>query len=196
MAGSADCSNIKVIEAAVGEATRSGTYYETEHVISHGFGRIDVRPSAAHRDKVEAYVARGIEEGAWLRCGGARPDEPELADGFYYLPTVLDRCTSDMSVTQDESFGPVLTVESFRDSEWKPPNSYICSGLVQVGFVEAISEYILRRQLPPWVLNEVAGVPGLRVIGYVEAGWDGHQDVLSLARDADRLPVLRDTGGA
>ena len=47
-----------------------------------------------------------------------------------------------------------------------------------------------------WVLNEVAGVPGLRVIGYVEAGWDGHQDVLSLARDADRLPVLRDTGGA
>jgi betaine-aldehyde dehydrogenase len=73
--------------------------------------------SAAHRDKVESYVARGIEEGAWLRCGGARPDEPELADGFYYLPTVLDRCTSDMSVTQDESFGPVLTVESFRSED-------------------------------------------------------------------------------
>jgi betaine-aldehyde dehydrogenase len=69
--------------------------------------------SAAHRDKVEAYVAAGIAEGAVLRCGGARPDDPALADGFYYLPTVLDGCRSDMSVVQTESFGPVLTVETF-----------------------------------------------------------------------------------
>ncbi len=73
--------------------------------------------SAAHRDKVEAYVARGLAEGAVLRCGGARPDDPYLADGYYYLPTVLDGCTSSMSVTQDESFGPVLTVETFRDED-------------------------------------------------------------------------------
>lgn len=73
--------------------------------------------SAAHREKVEAYVARGIAEGAVLRCGGARPDDPYLAGGYYYLPTVLDRCTSSMSVTQDESFGPVLTVETFRDED-------------------------------------------------------------------------------
>lgn len=73
--------------------------------------------SAAHRDKVEAYVARGLAEGAVLRCGGARPTDPALADGFYYLPTVLDGCRSDMSVTQDESFGPVLTVETFADED-------------------------------------------------------------------------------
>jgi betaine-aldehyde dehydrogenase len=73
--------------------------------------------SERHRDKVEAYVAAGLAEGAVLRCGGARPDDPALADGFYYLPTVLDRCTSDMSVTQDESFGPVLTVETFRTED-------------------------------------------------------------------------------
>ena len=73
--------------------------------------------SAAHRDKVEAYVAAGVAEGAVLRCGGKRPDAPDLADGFYYLPTVLDRCTTSMSVTQDESFGPVLTVETFRDED-------------------------------------------------------------------------------
>ena len=73
--------------------------------------------SAQHRDKVEAYVAAGVAEGAVLRCGGARPDDPELADGFYYLPTVLDGCTSAMSVTQNESFGPVLTVETFRDED-------------------------------------------------------------------------------
>ena len=69
--------------------------------------------SAAHREKVEKYVAVGLAEGAVLRCGGRRPDDPDLADGFYYLPTVLDGCRSDMSVTQDESFGPVLTVETF-----------------------------------------------------------------------------------
>jgi len=73
--------------------------------------------SGAHRDKVEAYVARGLEEGAVLRCGGERPDDPALADGFYYLPTILDGVTSSMSVAQDESFGPVLTVETFRDEE-------------------------------------------------------------------------------
>lgn len=69
--------------------------------------------SAAHRAKVEAYVAKGLEDGAVLRCGGARPSGPEFEAGFYYLPTVLDECSSDMSVVQDESFGPVLTVERF-----------------------------------------------------------------------------------
>jgi betaine-aldehyde dehydrogenase len=69
--------------------------------------------SKQHRDKVAAYVERGIVEGAELRCGGGPPDDPELDKGFYYLPTVLDRCTSDMSVTREESFGPVLTVETF-----------------------------------------------------------------------------------
>ncbi|MFI2436590.1 aldehyde dehydrogenase family protein [Streptomyces sp. NPDC018693] len=73
--------------------------------------------SAAHRDKVEAYVAGGVEEGAVLRCGGARPDGDAYARGFYYLPTVLDECTSGMSVVREESFGPVLTVERFTDED-------------------------------------------------------------------------------
>ncbi|MGI8675853.1 MAG: aldehyde dehydrogenase family protein [Nocardioidaceae bacterium] len=73
--------------------------------------------SAAHREKVEAYVAAGIVEGATLRCGGRRPDAPELADGYYYQPTILDDCRSGMSVVSDESFGPVLTVETFTDED-------------------------------------------------------------------------------
>jgi betaine-aldehyde dehydrogenase len=73
--------------------------------------------SSAHREKVEAYVAAGIAEGAVLRCGGRRPDDPQLAGGFFYLPTVLDECTQDMSVVHDESFGPVLTVERFTDED-------------------------------------------------------------------------------
>ena len=73
--------------------------------------------SMAHREKVEAYVAAGVAEGAILRCGGKRPDDPALASGSYYLPTILDGCTSGMRVTQDESFGPVLTVETFSDED-------------------------------------------------------------------------------
>jgi betaine-aldehyde dehydrogenase len=73
--------------------------------------------SAAHRSKVEAYVAAGIAEGAVLRCGGRRPDDPGLAEGFYYLPTVLDACHAGMTVVRDESFGPVLTVETFTGED-------------------------------------------------------------------------------
>ncbi|OAR27329.1 betaine-aldehyde dehydrogenase [Streptomyces sp. ERV7] len=73
--------------------------------------------SAGHLAKVEAYVAAGLAEGAVLRCGGARPDDPALAGGHYYPPTVLDECTAAMSVVRDESFGPVLTVERFRDED-------------------------------------------------------------------------------
>ncbi|MFF7177253.1 aldehyde dehydrogenase family protein [Streptomyces sp. NPDC008121] len=73
--------------------------------------------SAAHRAKVEAYVERGIAEGAVLRCGGARPEGPAYDEGYYYLPTVLDACRSEMSVVREESFGPVLTVERFADGD-------------------------------------------------------------------------------
>src|SRR5690349_7465864 len=73
--------------------------------------------SAQHLAKVEAYVAAGIAEGAVLRCGGARPDDPALAGGHYYPPTVLDECTQDMRVVHEESFGPVLTVERFTDED-------------------------------------------------------------------------------
>ncbi|MDO9457573.1 aldehyde dehydrogenase family protein [Nocardioides sp.] len=69
--------------------------------------------SAAHRDKVEAYVAAGVAEGAKLLLGGERPTGPAYDAGYFYLPTVLDGCTSEMSVVQEESFGPVLTIETF-----------------------------------------------------------------------------------
>jgi betaine-aldehyde dehydrogenase len=69
--------------------------------------------SAQHLAKIEDYVAAGLAEGARLRCGGRRPANPELADGFYYRPTVLDDCHSGMRVVREESFGPVLTVELF-----------------------------------------------------------------------------------
>ena len=69
--------------------------------------------SASHRDKVQAYVDMAVTEGAVVRCGGSPPDDPSLTNGYYFLPTVLDGCSADMNCVQEESFGPVLTVETF-----------------------------------------------------------------------------------
>jgi betaine-aldehyde dehydrogenase len=73
--------------------------------------------SAAHRDKVERYVADALAEGAVLRAGGKRPEGSKFVNGFFYRPTVLDNCTTEMTCVQDESFGPILTVETFETEE-------------------------------------------------------------------------------
>lgn len=69
--------------------------------------------SEQHRAKVEAYVELGISEGATLITGGARPSDPALANGSFYLPTIFDRCDRSMRIVQEETFGPILTVERF-----------------------------------------------------------------------------------
>ncbi|WP_408648600.1 aldehyde dehydrogenase family protein [Streptomonospora mangrovi] len=73
--------------------------------------------SAEHRAKVEAAVARGVKEGAHLAAGGRRPDDPDLAAGFFYRPTVFTGCRGDMDIVQTEVFGPVVTVETFRTED-------------------------------------------------------------------------------
>ncbi len=54
-----------------------------------------------------------------LRCGGKRPEPSETrpATGYFYEPTVLDRCTREMRVVREETFGPILTVETFRTED-------------------------------------------------------------------------------
>ncbi|RZL82589.1 MAG: aldehyde dehydrogenase family protein [Rhodococcus sp. (in: high G+C Gram-positive bacteria)] len=73
--------------------------------------------STAQRDKIEAYVALGISEGATLRTGGSRPADPALDAGSYYLPTIFDHCDRSMRIVQEETFGPILTVERFTTEE-------------------------------------------------------------------------------
>ncbi|MFI1976782.1 aldehyde dehydrogenase family protein [Streptomyces wedmorensis] len=70
--------------------------------------------SAAHRDRVEAYVELGRKEGARVVAGGERPD---FARGFYVAPTLLADCTNEMRVVREEIFGPVVVVVPFDDEE-------------------------------------------------------------------------------
>ncbi|GAB7103927.1 aldehyde dehydrogenase family protein [Streptomyces phaeofaciens JCM 4814] len=75
--------------------------------------------SEQQRAKVEAYVESALAEGAVLRTGGKRPrPAPERPEsGWFYEPTVLDRCHREMRVVREEVFGPVVTVETFRTED-------------------------------------------------------------------------------
>lgn len=69
--------------------------------------------SAARREKFRAYVQAGVAKGITLLCGYYIPDSGALALGSN-PPTILDSCHTSMKAAQDESFGPILTAETFR----------------------------------------------------------------------------------
>ena len=73
--------------------------------------------SSEHCDKVLAYVAKGIAEGATLMCGGHRPAAPELSSGNFVEPAIFTKCTDDMTIVREEIFGPVACVLMFDDEE-------------------------------------------------------------------------------
>jgi acyl-CoA reductase-like NAD-dependent aldehyde dehydrogenase len=70
---------------------------------------------AASRDKVERMVQQGRDEGARLVCGGSRP--AHMQRGFFYNVTVFDDVRNDMSIAQEEIFGPVASVIGFDTDE-------------------------------------------------------------------------------
>jgi aldehyde dehydrogenase len=73
--------------------------------------------SSAQLEKIEGYVKIGCQEGAEVLIGGQRPELSEhLAGGYYFEPTVL-RGHNKMRVFQEEIFGPVLAVTTFRDEQ-------------------------------------------------------------------------------
>jgi acyl-CoA reductase-like NAD-dependent aldehyde dehydrogenase len=71
--------------------------------------------SAEHRDRVASFVSTARDEGAELVTGGVAPED--LAEGFFFRPTVFDGVTSTMQLAKEEVFGPVLAVQSFEDED-------------------------------------------------------------------------------
>jgi betaine-aldehyde dehydrogenase len=69
--------------------------------------------SDKHRKLVLSYIAKGVAEGATLRCGG-HGFEPEDSKGGYFVePTIFTDCTDDMTIVREEIFGPVMSVLTF-----------------------------------------------------------------------------------
>ena len=77
--------------------------------------QIGPQVSKAQLEKIENYVQIGREEGAELLIGGKRNHlSGELAGGYYHEPTVF-KGHNDMRIFQEEIFGPVLAVTTFKD---------------------------------------------------------------------------------
>ncbi|WP_426574124.1 aldehyde dehydrogenase family protein [Aquihabitans sp. McL0605] len=78
-----------------------------------GAGRLGPLISATQRDRVRGYIQKGIDEGATLVTGG--PEQPEdLPTGYYVKPTVFAGVRNDMTIAQEEIFGPVLSVIPYQ----------------------------------------------------------------------------------
>ncbi|MGI9031118.1 MAG: aldehyde dehydrogenase family protein [Ilumatobacteraceae bacterium] len=71
--------------------------------------------SAAQRERVQGYIQKGIDEGATVVAGGTGAPEG-LDTGFYVRPTVFSDVRPDMTIAQEEIFGPVLSILPY-DSE-------------------------------------------------------------------------------
>ncbi|RKR45227.1 aldehyde dehydrogenase (NAD+) [Paraburkholderia sp. BL17N1] len=68
----------------------------------------------AQFERVQHFIERGIEEGATVVTGG--PGRPEGIDkGFFIRPTVFSGVSRDMTIAQEEIFGPVLSIISYHD---------------------------------------------------------------------------------
>lgn len=70
--------------------------------------------SHAQRERVRSYINKGIEEGAELIAGG--PESPAGLDrGYYVQPTVFGRVDPESTIAQEEIFGPVLSIITYRN---------------------------------------------------------------------------------
>lgn len=70
-----------------------------------------------HRREVEGWVGIGVNEGAQILCGGARPTSTALDQGSYYLPTILSGVGNQAQVCREEIFGPVAVVLPFTNDD-------------------------------------------------------------------------------
>ena len=78
--------------------------------------RLGALASSAQQARVRAYIERGMEEGAELVTGG--PAMPEgLSKGFFVRPTVFGRVHPKATIAQEEIFGPVLSILTYKDEE-------------------------------------------------------------------------------
>ena len=72
--------------------------------------------SSLQLERVRTYIRKGIEEGAQLLMGG--PDAPPNLDGGYYVqPTVFGKVDPRSTIAQEEIFGPVLSIITYKDEQ-------------------------------------------------------------------------------
>jgi aldehyde dehydrogenase (NAD+) len=83
--------------------------------LGRGLDNPDMGPVVSERQmqRVLGFLEGGVKDGATAVTGGGRSRAPELANGYFIEPTLLDRVPRGSKLEQEEIFGPVLTVTSF-----------------------------------------------------------------------------------
>jgi malonate-semialdehyde dehydrogenase (acetylating)/methylmalonate-semialdehyde dehydrogenase len=66
--------------------------------------------SEAHKERVLGYIGKGLEEGAKLILDGRGVQVEEYPDGFFIGPTVFDEVGPEMTIANEEIFGPVASI--------------------------------------------------------------------------------------
>ena len=132
----------------------------------------------AQFNSIQGLIQKGIDEGATLVCGGVgRPEG--LETGFYVKPTVFANVSNDMTIAQEEIFGPVLCVIAYKDEEdairIANDTPYGLSAYIQSGDVERARRVASRIRAGLIRINAVPA-PGAPFGGYKQSGngreWD------------------------
>ena len=124
-------------------------------------------------NKVQDLIAKGQEEGATLVTGGTgRPEH--LNRGYYVKPTVFGHVTNDMTIAQEEIFGPVLSIISYDDLdqavEIANDTVYGLAAYVTGSDKETMVDVARRLRAGQIHLNYAGGGPDAPFGGYKQSG--------------------------
>ncbi len=131
--------------------------------------------SRAQVDRVTGYIQKGIDEGAKLVTGG--PERPEGLDenGYYVRPTVFSDVRNDMTIAQEEIFGPVLSILPYEGDEQAVEiandTPYGLSGGVWAGDPERAKAVARRIRTGQIEVNGGAFNPNAPFGGYKQSGY-------------------------
>ena len=79
--------------------------------------RLGPLSSQMQLERVRGYIRKGVAEGAELLTGGAEAPEGVPAGGYYVKPTVFGKVKPGSTIEQEEIFGPVLSIVTYKDEE-------------------------------------------------------------------------------
>jgi aldehyde dehydrogenase (NAD+) len=129
--------------------------------------------SEAQFNKVQALIQKGIDEGAKLECGGVgRPDG--LNRGYFVKPTIFSHVSNDMTIAQEEIFGPVLSLIGYQNEEdairIANDTVYGLSAYVSSGDIEHAARVGRQIRAGNVHLNGAGVDPGAPFGGYKQSG--------------------------
>ena len=73
--------------------------------------------SKEHLEKIESYIEIAEDEGGKILCGGLEVTLPNYENGYYFQPTIIEVTNNQCKLNQEEIFGPVVTILSFKTDE-------------------------------------------------------------------------------